>query len=131
MTTNVKALIAILVAIIIGLLYTSGGNIPTKLGGSINYPAVESYSTSTAVTVTTSNTMVQATTSRTACIISNDSARAVYLSLMGGNPATNNTGVVLQASSTLTLSSELATAYYGAIFGISPAGNANVTVVCY
>lgn len=101
-----------------------------SFGGSVNYTAAQSSATSTAVTVTTASTMVQATTTRISCLISNDSGKTVYLSL-DGLAAVANTDYVLQASTTLLLSNEAATGYSGAIFGISPGGNANVTAVCF
>lgn len=94
-----------------------------KLGASINIAPVQAFSTSTSVTVTTSNTLVFATSSRTYLAITNGGPQSVWLNLTG-TAATVNTGILLTASSTYEMSTEKGNPYYGAINAIS-AGTAS------
>lgn len=123
--SKIQKLVAGIAAAIIVFL---GGS---QLGGTINYSAVSSFATSSAITIASSDTLVQATTTRTYYRFTNDCNSAVFLAFNGDNAAVARKGITIYASSTYEISTELASAYSGAIHAISPGGNCILTVSGY
>src|SRR3990167_4277896 len=98
----------------------------TRLGSSITVPTQSTFSTSTAVTVTTSTTFVQGTTTRTYMAFSNAGPQSIWLQLRGDAPAVINQGILLTASSTYVVGVEAGNPYYGTIRAISAGTASNI-----
>jgi hypothetical protein len=133
MNTRGKIIVGVIIAGLLAIALVTFLNLKKadKFGGATDYAAISSFNTSTAVNVTTSNSLIQATTSRQYCIISNNSAFSVYLALTGDAAATANSGILLSASTTFEISQEKNNLYAGAIRGIATGGTAQVLLSCY
>lgn len=116
----------IIIAIILGFqFFTKSPN----LGGSVDWPIFDKMATSSAITVGTSSTLVQATTTRQYMVIVNDGSNVVYLALNGDAPAIANSGIRLNASGgNYELTPEDANLYQGAIRAIAVGGSSVITV---
>lgn len=95
------------------------------LGGGVDYNRFVSVSTSTSKSVTTSDTLIMATTTARCFLeLANDSAFTVYLSFGSDKAAVAGKGIELFASTTRKI--DQTNLYVGAIHGIAVGGTANV-----
>lgn len=97
--------------------------------GSIDYPSFDKMGTSSAITVGTGDTLIQATTSRQYMVIVNDGSNVVYLALDGDTAAVANKGIRLNAAGgSYEIMANEANDYRGAIRAIAVGGSSVVTV---
>src|SRR3990167_11232419 len=113
----------VVILVLFSALSNSNGR---KLGSGITVPTQSTFSTSTAVTVTTSTTFVQGTTTRTYMAFSNAGPQSIWLQLRGDAPAVINQGILLTASSTYVVGVEAGNPYYGTIRAISAGTASNI-----
>lgn len=100
-----------------------------SLGSFETSNAYTAAQTSTGVLVTTSNTVVLATsTSRSFVRISNLSGNTIYCNTDNGKPATAFQGYMISATSSLSFSDNDSNLYRGAINCIAIGGSASTTV---
>lgn len=104
----------------------------TKKVGSGDYlPTSFKATTVSAVSVTTSSTLVQATTSSPYRVIVNNGDYPVYLALNGDAPAVVNEGIKINAGGGSYEIISNQNPYFGAIRAISSGGTSVVTLTSY
>lgn len=131
MKTTTKIFASILGAAVLFALFVSAGYLNTAPGkvtaDAIYNNYITKMSISNVVSVTTSSTLVLATsTARSYAIFSNDSANPVYLALNNGLPAIADSGILLNASSTYEIRD--VNGYIGSVYAISKGATSNVLV---
>lgn len=100
-----------------------------EIGGGINTPTFSKMATSSAITVGTSSTLIQATSSRQYYVFVNDGSNVVYLSFNGDAAAVANSGIRLNASGgTYEMYLDKGNLYTGTIRAIATVGASVVTV---
>lgn len=96
-------------------------------GTEANY--IKSFGTSSAVTVTSSDIQVLATsTDRVYCVFSNMDNNAIFLGVNADRAAVAYQGIMINASSSYTIEDK--NLYIGAIHAITNSGSARMAVTC-
>lgn len=126
------AFVIVFVLIIVGAVYlftSIRGGIPSdNVGSDIGATRFVKANVSSAISVTTSSTLVLATTSSAQYReITNLSGAAIYCSLDNGKVAVQYTGITILASSSYIMAPDKENMYVGAVRCIAPSGTASTT----
>lgn len=128
MTMAVAGTLVIILAIV-GVVAYLGPKESATFGDTTNYnPLPSTYLNDSGVLCTTSSTLLLATSTsgRPIITLSNDSANAVFLGMNSSGSAKTYQGLMIPASSTITLNHD--SLYLGAIYCIGLGGNATTSI---